>query len=340
MPYQKLFLPAYDGPAWLLLHSGTVDALFAAVQAVAGALSSGEDAANSFTVDFARATERLEDTAEQRIPSLPEVPLPNKDSSSITTVTGRSGVWTTRPVVTSNGILNQQCYQDLAIWLGMTGVPATFKDSTGRISDVAMIIGLAMFANQAALPSDKPGTGSPGDPVLTTSFSMASADKSLSISGCCAYYDLPLGEGKAASENRALHSAIKIQVTMAAASASKVQRLPPTPRSGLAVSSTQWLVTGQIMWTSVPLAQQAVLVFFDTWSKDCADYVVVLDIVEGVLQIIKILAPPKVVPADVWTAINAALIKTVELLNPGSNVSTLQAPIFDLTNATLITGDN
>ncbi|KAJ5263293.1 hypothetical protein N7478_010898 [Penicillium angulare] len=251
------------------------------------------DCSGDLTKSFKNATKKLEQKAQEG----EKLKVPQGGSQSNATL---SGLWT-NPGLTLDGTATPEMYRDIGKFLAENDMPTELKTSTGGTTDVSQEICNAIFANVPVVPktSDVEGVA-----IQMPSFNLG--DGECKITGTHAYYSIPLGKRNngLACDDQAWHGAVQVTKTSTEAfdiaHAKKRKNLFFVAQEDeIAETGPRWVVTCQVDWRTIPLAEKAQEKLKEKFEKDYRDYKLLYSGVAGQNQTIKIGAPNEVTPARV-----------------------------------------
>lgn len=159
--------------------------------------------------------------------------------------------------------------------------------------DVASRIGQAIFGNLGRVETFQDG------PIQSTRFSIPSSDGSCTITGCHAYYSIPLGQ---TGTNAAWHAGLVMyQITTSkyreeeAARRRSVALTHPITQSG---SEPQWLCTMAVEWEDSVSASVVAPKLIQQIKANKLGYALNTCSLDGMLQQLKIQCPPDITPTQ------------------------------------------
>ncbi|KAL4878032.1 hypothetical protein BJY04DRAFT_221602 [Aspergillus karnatakaensis] len=341
-------------------HSGEISSIINAVGTVASLAAAGDQAIDTaknaasnganepdLFASFKTAGNYLETLAASASPKTPTSADANTRKYFLV------GIWKSAAPLDKAQNPSPDMYHDIANILAENNIPQSFIGSKGLYTDVAQDIAQAIFADNPPPPpppaSDArllTNAGQLPDYIVAPQFSVSNNDASCVISGAHAYYAIPLG--KAATEN-IWHGALQLAVTTTKdfdqrhAQQNQQYRFRAQP---VQTSENAWLVTRQISWNSVPMAQTVYPKLKDVLTSEYPTYNVLFDNLSSLVQTFKIQAPAGVTPAQVRCALTQAVLDTITQLQQGQqplkgqdgSTPDVQLPIVEVTDSTLLVG--
>ncbi|KAK4232666.1 hypothetical protein C8A03DRAFT_20085, partial [Achaetomium macrosporum] len=249
-------------------------------------------------------------------------------------------LWFDPAPVDSKGQPNRGLVRDLGKMLTVRSFPTVLPSSSGDINavgfgwlDVGFRIGQAIFGNLGAVEISKDGL------IQSTCFSIPSGDGSCVITGCHAYYSIPLGQ---TGTNSAWHAGLVMhKITTAgyrkleSARNKSVALTHNVKNSG---SEPQWLCTMNVQWEDSVSANVLAPKLIQQLQANTQGYVLHHCSLDGMDQQIKIQCPDDTTPTQAKGLVRQC-IKTVI---SGSGLLTAVAtapfltPDIQLTMSTLI----
>ncbi|KAK4171388.1 hypothetical protein QBC36DRAFT_382600 [Triangularia setosa] len=209
---------------WIKSNSGTIGAAASVIAKIAGAVAQDDDdpVAQLFP-NFTKAAQKLNELAKgganaklkEVLNSIPEYSMNdrmvNLQTAEATLLADSTFLWLDPAPLNRDGQPNKGLVQDIGKMLAQSSF-STVLTSSGegkrkgsRSLDVALAIGQAIFANM--------GTGAEqanDDGIVLAPFDISYDDVGCRITGCHAYYQIPLGQTGA---NSAWHAALAMSQT-------------------------------------------------------------------------------------------------------------------------------
>ncbi|KAK0726400.1 hypothetical protein B0T21DRAFT_385668 [Apiosordaria backusii] len=240
-------------------YVGQAASVIAKIAGVPVKLHDDDDPAAQLFPNFTTASSKVYDAAEKGAKEkLEEVlaALPDhiKNDSTLETTSvaypaESTFLWTDPAPLNKNGKPNRELVQDIGKMLAQRGFPTVFPTSTSDADstdfdwlDVALNIGKAIFSNIPPITQDS------GDGITTSKFAIHSGNGSW-ITGCHAYYGIPLGQ---AGANSAWHSGLVMQLTTTKAyrdfETARNKALNFTQDVSTSNGKLRWLVTMNVQW--------------------------------------------------------------------------------------------
>lgn len=333
---------------WTMAHSGEIGSVVNAVGTVASLLAAAEETVDDtdptdLFPSFKKAGDYLETVAASEVPSAPISAGTNTRKYSI------QGIWKSAAPLDASQNPSPEMYHDVANILAQNNIPEAFVGAKGYQTDVSKDIAQAIFADNPSPPppptSDSRLSKSNKRPsyIAAPKFKFSNNDASCVISGAHAYYAIPMG--KAATEN-IWHGALQIEVTSTPDFDQRYIRKKRNFRyqtQQLATADNVWLVTCQMTWNSVSLAQEVFPLLKTKLSSEYPNYNVVFDNLSGLIQTMKIQAPSDTTPAQVRCGLTQAVLDTLTQLQNAQeeqkdSTPNIQLPLVMVTDSTLIVG--
>ncbi|KAK6534734.1 hypothetical protein TWF281_006035 [Arthrobotrys megalospora] len=255
---------------------------------------------------YQAADRYLNAKAEKQRPVIPAAMTLLHDAGDGVTKKTRSisGVWKMPESLEKSGNPLIPLYHDLARFLGQSCFPLTLQTKNG-IEDVAHLIAQAIFVNN--------GDDHPEGPQTAT-FEIASPDGTIYLSGCRAYYEIPMGE---VAKSSSWHSAINMCLItneqgrlQIAADRQRYEVCEVT--APLPTSTPVWIVTLDIDWNSIQNAYKYSIPFTKLFQTNHPDYHIIYNKLTGLAQILKVQAPEGVAPDGVRDVVIATLKQVMQ----------------------------
>ncbi|KAK0721226.1 hypothetical protein B0T21DRAFT_386166 [Apiosordaria backusii] len=297
---------------WIKQNSGTISQAASTIAQVAGAvgLAEGEEPADAlfpnFTAAAAKVAAAAGDGAQQQLEKvLDSFPAQIKNDPTLEVTAAAvpaetTFLWFDPAPVDSEGQPNRGLVRDLGKMLTARSFPTVLPSGSGDINavdfgwlDVGLRIGQAIFGNLGAVEIIKDGL------IQSTRFSIPSGDGSCVITGCHAYYNIPLGQ---TGTNSAWHAGLVMHKITTASyrklESARNKSLTLTHSVKNDSSEPQWLCTMNVQWEDSVSANIVAPKLIQQLQANTQGYVLHHCSLDGMDQHIKIQCPNDTTPTQ------------------------------------------
>ncbi|KAK0671623.1 hypothetical protein QBC41DRAFT_269908 [Cercophora samala] len=346
---------------WVKSNSGTIEKAVSVIAKVAGAIADDhDDPVAQLFPNFTKAAQKLKEKAQEGAEmKLKEVKagLPDRikndktrRTEAATDLADSTFLWVDPAPLNQAGQPNKGLVQDIGKMLAQSSFPTVLKTGNGKekgkqsdsgLLDVALSIGEAIFANMGTESEHADDDG-----IVVSPFSISSADGCCTISGCHAYYPIPLGQTGA---NSAWHAAMAMHKTTTEPHRfnefANTRALTFSQRVKVEDGNPKWLVTMSIPWEdAVSASSLAPALLNELKSNDVtqAGWRLNYHSLDGTDQRLKLQCPDGFTPAQAKGLVRGCIKDVVKssgmLLSP--NASPYLTPDIQVTMSTLVFGDS
>lgn len=344
------------GVNWVKENSGTIGQAASAISSIAGlVLLDNDDPTAKIFPNFAAAAAKLAEKAQRGalekrddvIAGLPEY-IRNDPTLQVTAdedPAGSTFLWLDPAPLDPADQPNKGLVQDIGKLLTEKSLPTVLPGKNDKANtldfglfDVALSIGQAIFSNLG-------GAGKASDDGISSiKFKVPSGDGSCTITGCHAYYQIPLGQS---GPNVAWHAGLVIHKITTKAyrdfESARTKALSFTQPVGATGTEPQWLVTLNVKWEdSVSANASAPKLIEDLKKPDVTKngWAVNYNSLDGVVQQIKLLCGPGHLPAEAKGLVRHSIRTILGLPNALAATSSASplTPVIEITLASLVFG--
>ncbi|KAK4671534.1 hypothetical protein QC764_606710 [Podospora pseudoanserina] len=346
---------------WVKSNSGTIGTAAGIIAKVAGAIADDHsDPVAQIFPNFIKAAQRLKKKAQKGAQAkLDEVSasLPDRIKNDKTRKTEEAAslsdstfMWVDPAPLNADGQPNKSLVHDIGKMLAQSSFPTVLKAGNGKgkregsdsgFLDVALSIGQAIFANMAT-----DAEYADDDGIVVSPFSISSTDGCCTISGCHAYYPIPLGQTGA---NSVWHAAIAMNKTTTEAyrfhefASTRALTISQPVKMDNGSGNPQWLVTMSVPWEdAVSASKLAPALLNELQSTDVTQvgWRLYYHSLDGTDQRLKLQCPDGFTPAQAKGLVRGCIKDVVRssgmLLSP--NASPYLTPDILVTMSTLVFG--
>lgn len=299
---------------WVKQNTGTISQAASIIAQVAGAVAvdEAEDPADALFPNFTTASAKVaavaQDGAQQHLQKILDA-LPAHIKNDPTLEVTSPGIpaettflWHDPAPVDAKGDPNRGLTRDLSKMLAQRSFPTVLPvgSAGGDLKavsfgwlDVAKTIGQAIFGNLGRVETFQDG------PIQSTRFSIPSSDGTCTITGCHAYYGIPLGQ---TGTNTAWHAGLVMhKITTSAYRVQEAARrkgVALTHRITQSSSEPQWLCTMAVQWEDSVSASVIAPKLIQQIKANKLGYELNTCSLDGMEQQLKIQCPPNITPTQ------------------------------------------